>query len=49
MIKNGFDLIDLMGPEATREDYEGLLAIVQGCLDELSFGEDDEDDEDDEA
>lgn len=38
---NGFDVIDLMGPDATREDYEDLLDVVQGLVDDPEmWGED---------
>jgi hypothetical protein len=46
-IKNGFDLIDLLGADATREDYEAFIAdhqqdniaiaIAQGILDDSEF------------
>jgi hypothetical protein len=45
-IKNAFDLIDLLGADATREDYEAFIAdqqdniaiaIAQGILDDPEF------------
>lgn len=32
MIKSAFDLIDLMGPDATKEDYQSLVDIAQEII-----------------
>ena len=39
-MKNGLDLIDAMGPDATREDYEMVRDAAQEILD--TWEEDDD-------
>jgi hypothetical protein len=41
-VKNSFDIIDLLGPDATREDYVRLRDLVQELLDDAGMWEDDE-------
>jgi hypothetical protein len=40
MIKNGFDIIDMMGPDATRSDYEWLATKAQEMADDDEMWDD---------
>lgn len=39
MIKNSFDLIDLVGPDATKQDYENIRDLAQGIIDDPEMWE----------
>lgn len=44
MIKNGFDLIDAMGPGATREDYAEAAKELQEMADDDEMWDREDDD-----
>ena len=43
VITSGMDLIDMMGPDATREDYELLQTLVTIALNDPEMWEGDDD------